>query len=145
MRRLDRQAALIDSLDAKARAVLGATSALLPIFGAVFVGFTKEPPTASVVLYVIAFCLYLVMVFFVAKASRVAEWSVRPDLETLAMHARGHNEQTLKLWVANESATSVATNAPRVKEMARYVDFAIVTLVLVALLLSAAAFVPLAD
>jgi hypothetical protein len=131
MRRLDRQAALIDSLDSKARAALGATSALVPIFGAVFVGFGKEPPIASVVLYGIAFGLYLLMLFFVAKASRVAEWSLRPHLETLAMHAQSQNEQTLKLWVANESATSVSTNAPRVEKKARYVDLAIITLVLV--------------
>jgi hypothetical protein len=144
MRRLDRQAGLIDALDAKARAVLAAASALVPIFGAVFAAFGKtHPPKASVVLYVIAFGFYLVMVFFVWRATRVSEWSIRPELATLADHAKKQDETTVKLWVASECAKAVFTNKPRLKRKADYVDLSVVWLVVVTVLLSVAALIPL--
>src|SRR5436309_1366816 len=91
MRRLDRQAGLIDALDSKARSALGAASTLIPIFGVVFAAFDRSPPMSSIALFGIAFGLYLAMVFFVARASGVSAWSIRPELATLADHAGKQN------------------------------------------------------
>jgi hypothetical protein len=139
MRRLDRQAALIDALDTKARATLGAASALVPIFGALLAAFGKDAPKASIVLYGLAFLCYLVMVGFVTMATRVSAWSVRPELATLTEQA------SVKFWVASECAKSFETNEPGLRRKAVYVDRSVIALVIVTLLLSVAALVLLAE
>jgi hypothetical protein len=144
MRRLDRQAALIDALDTKARATLGAASAVVPIFGALLAALVKDAPKASIVLYGLAFVCYLVMVGFVTKATRVSAWSLRPELATLTEYADTHDEASVKFWVASECAESFSTNAPGVQRKAAYVDRSIAALVIVTLLLSVAALVLLA-
>jgi hypothetical protein len=45
--RLDEQFDRIGALDTKAASSLGAAAALLPIFGALFAAFNKNPPKAS--------------------------------------------------------------------------------------------------
>ena len=51
MRRLDEQIDSIGSLDTKAASVLGAATALLPIFGALVAAFNNNVGDASIALY----------------------------------------------------------------------------------------------
>jgi hypothetical protein len=143
MRRMDRQAGLVDSLDTKARSALGAASALIPIFGVVFAAFVQTTQ-AAIVLYGIAFGLYLAMIFFVWQAIAVRGWSVRPDLPTLERYTREKNEATISFWVASECAKSVRENGPALRSKAFYVDLSILALALVTVLLSVAALLELA-
>lgn len=131
MRRLDEQIDRIGSL--------GAATALVPIFGALIAAFNKDVRGASIALYGVAFVLYLAMIGTVVGATRIGEWSLRPDLETLHDYATGQDEQTVRNWVAEECRRSIVLNEPKLRQKALFVDVSLGALVLVAVTLSAAA------
>ena len=142
-RRLDEQIDRIGALDTKAATTLSAAAALLPIFGALIAAFTQNVDALATTLYAAGFVIYLAMVACAVLASRVGTWDFRPDLDTLASHARDRNDATVKNWVAEECSRSVKANAPKLTRKSTYVDLSLVGLVLVTLCLSAAAFAQL--
>ena len=101
--------------------------------------FDNNVPDAPIALYGLAFVLYLAMIGLVVFASRIEDWSVRPDLATLYDHAKKYDEQTVLNWVAEECSRSVALNEPKLRRKALFVDLFLGVLVLVAVSLSAAA------
>lgn len=143
MRRFDEQIDRIGALDAKAATTLGAAAALLPIFGAVLAAFNTHPPRSAVVLYGIAFVIYIGMVCAAIRASRVARWDLRPDLSVLEGYARSKNDPTVKMWAANECKRAIETNGPGLHTKAVYTDLSLAALLTVALLLSAASLLDL--
>jgi hypothetical protein len=139
-RRLDEQIDRIGALDTKAATALSAAAALLPIFGALVAAFTTSVDSAAATLYGIGLVIYLGMIGSAVFASRVSKWDFRPDLDTLAGHAKTESEATVKNWVAQECVRSITSNAPKLTKKSLYVDLSLVGLVLVTLCLSAAAF-----
>jgi hypothetical protein len=140
MRRLDEQMSRIGDLDSKAATVLAAATALLPIFGALLAVFATDPSVGAIILFVIAFVIYLGMVWRIFLGTRVGDWDLRPNLSLLASYAAQYDERTVKKWVAKECARAIETNAPKLETKATNVGHALVGLVAVGVFLAAAAF-----
>jgi hydrogenase-4 membrane subunit HyfE len=141
MRRLDRQAELSNSVDSKAALILAAAGTLLPVFGVLVAVFDKDPSRWSIALYVLAFVLYLAMVSCVLVGLRIREWSIRPDLPTLAGYAREQNEASVRVWVADQCAKSIAANQQPLRRKAHYIDWAVILLTALVLTLSSLAII----
>lgn len=143
MRQLEEQIDGRASLDTKAGTVLGAATALVPIFGALVAAFNRDISAVSIALYAVAFAIYLSMIFLIVRAARTRGWSLRPDLETLRSYAKEYDDRTVRMWIAEECRRSVETNEPILRRKALFVDLSLAALVLVAVALSAAALLEL--
>lgn len=142
MRRLESEMVRIDALDRKAALVLATAVALLPLFGVILTS-TARPPRAAIVFYALAVLAYLVMVGCAIASTRIGHWSGRPDLTTLALHARTNNAETVRWWVATECMKSVEANRPKLRAKALQIDYTFALLLVVALLLALAALIDL--
>jgi hypothetical protein len=101
--------------------------------------FDRSPSRYVTAFYATAFLLYLLMIYLSIRARRVANWNLRPDLDTLRQHAHEQNEASVRAWVAEECGQSIATNRPKLQTKAHYVGRSLTLLLLVAVMLSIAA------
>ncbi len=130
--KLSAQMQQIDQIDAKAATVLTFASVILAFFaGLLPTGMLSANPglrATEVALLGLSVVAYGVLVIYIVKAYRVGDWSFRPCLTDLETNCAENDEETVKVWVADECSLSYRDNKPLIAQKASWLNNAFITL-----------------
>ena len=108
--RIGMQLNQIDALDTKLASFLGLGGALLTIGAAVLALREDTPPAATIVLFVFASVLYVILAVICLRGFRLRDWNAGPKLEDAWANARQFTEETLYWWAAEAYTKFYLTN-----------------------------------
>jgi hypothetical protein len=108
--RLADQMKQIETLDAKTDKVLSYSAGALGIFGAALGLVGKNVSALTIGFFVGAFIIYTAVIISTLRAYQIRNYSYRPDMSTLQLHAQTLEDEALRLWVARECVLSLNEN-----------------------------------
>jgi cytochrome c-type biogenesis protein CcmH/NrfG len=141
-RRLSEQMQQIDGLDNKSSTIISFGSVVLPVYSAI-VALGDEMSYYAITTLVLAGVVYLFLAYYSYCAYQVSEFSGRPHADDLAERSRKYNPARMKRWVAEERRRSINQNRKAIQRKASYVSKSLVSLTVLAALLTISAILTL--